>query len=195
VVEDLSPRRLLILEAATAVLAREGGRGLTHRAVDREAGLPEGSSSAYFRSRASLVSALGELVAARLAKDVADLGAALARRPDDHDGAVEATASLVTTWLARPQDLMARFELTLMAMRDPELAARLEAWRIDLVGIVERVLRERRTGSLAVDADVLVAAFEGLLLTALRRPPGDREEFARAGIEQLLEIQPHDAPD
>ena len=35
----LSPRMLLILEAATRVVASRGMRGLTHRAVDAEAGL------------------------------------------------------------------------------------------------------------------------------------------------------------
>ena len=39
--DELSPRRRAILEAATTVLARKGNRGLTHRAVDREAGLFE----------------------------------------------------------------------------------------------------------------------------------------------------------
>ena len=48
---SLSPRRRRILDAATVVVADHGLRGLTHRAVDREAGLPEGSCSAYFRTR------------------------------------------------------------------------------------------------------------------------------------------------
>ena len=48
----LSPRRRQLLEAALHVIADEGLRGLTHRAVDRRAGLPEGSCSAYLRTRA-----------------------------------------------------------------------------------------------------------------------------------------------
>ena len=39
--EQLSPRRRQILAAATTVLAQQGNRGLTHRAVDREAGLSD----------------------------------------------------------------------------------------------------------------------------------------------------------
>ena len=50
---ELTPRRREILDAAVEVLAEQGLKGLTHRAVDRRAGLSEGSSSAYFRSRVS----------------------------------------------------------------------------------------------------------------------------------------------
>ena len=79
--EELSPRRRQILAAATTVLAQQGNRGLTHRAVDREAGLSEGSSSAYFRTRDALLLALGDVVADRLAADVAALGTRLASDP------------------------------------------------------------------------------------------------------------------
>jgi AcrR family transcriptional regulator len=51
-------RRERVLDAAIAVLGADGPRGLTHRAVDAEAGLPTGSTSNYFRSRAALVEAL-----------------------------------------------------------------------------------------------------------------------------------------
>ena len=43
--DQLSPRRRLLVNAAIEVVAANGLRGLTHRAVDREAGLPEGSCS------------------------------------------------------------------------------------------------------------------------------------------------------
>jgi len=51
-------RRELVADAAVTVLARDGLRGLTHRAVDAEAGLPGGSTSNCFRSRSALVEAV-----------------------------------------------------------------------------------------------------------------------------------------
>lgn len=61
----------LVADAAVTVLARDGMRGLTHRAVDTEAGLPDGSTSNCFRSRTALlqavVSRLEELDLAALA--------------------------------------------------------------------------------------------------------------------------------
>ena len=57
-------RRALLGDAAIAILAREGGRGLTHRAVDREAHVPEGTTKNYHPNRQSLL----EAVAARMAE-------------------------------------------------------------------------------------------------------------------------------
>src|SRR5437763_15032437 len=51
-------RRTLLADAAIGVLADEGMRGLTHRAVDRAANLPPGTTSAYFRTRSALLTAL-----------------------------------------------------------------------------------------------------------------------------------------
>ncbi|MFJ2905940.1 TetR/AcrR family transcriptional regulator [Streptomyces sp. NPDC087212] len=51
-------RRTLLADAALGVLAEEGMRGLTHRAVDRRARLPPGTTSAYFRTRAALLTGL-----------------------------------------------------------------------------------------------------------------------------------------
>jgi AcrR family transcriptional regulator len=56
-------RRDLIADAAISTLARDGMRGLTHRAVDRTAGLPEGSASYYFRTRQALLQATVERLA------------------------------------------------------------------------------------------------------------------------------------
>lgn len=48
----------LVADAAVTVLARDGLRGLTHRAVDTEAALPVGSTSNCFRSRTALLTAV-----------------------------------------------------------------------------------------------------------------------------------------
>lgn len=51
-------RRTLLADVAIDVLAETGIRGLTHRAVDRAANLPPGTTSAYFRTRQALLTAL-----------------------------------------------------------------------------------------------------------------------------------------
>jgi DNA-binding transcriptional regulator YbjK len=51
-------RRTLLLDAALAVVADKGMKGLTHRAVDTAAGLSEGTTSNYYRNRAALVGAV-----------------------------------------------------------------------------------------------------------------------------------------
>src|SRR5262249_26557192 len=61
--EECMSRRAELADAAIATLARDGMRGLTHRAVDRAAGLPEGSASYYFRTRQALLKATVERLA------------------------------------------------------------------------------------------------------------------------------------
>ena len=59
-------------DAAIAVLADHGGRGLTHRAVDQAAGLPPGTTSNYARPREALLT----LALTRIAELDATEGAA-----------------------------------------------------------------------------------------------------------------------
>jgi len=56
-------RRPLLADAAITILARDGGRGLTHRAVDREADVPEGTTKNYFPSRETLLQAAAHRMA------------------------------------------------------------------------------------------------------------------------------------
>lgn len=182
--EALSPRRREILSAATTVLARTGNRGLTHRAVDRQAGLPEGSSSAYFRTRDALVGALGDFVADRLATDVAALGTRLSTCPGDHERAAAEVSGLFSRWLEEPDLLSARLELTVAATRDPQLAERFAQWREDLVGMVRAVLAD--AGNEPGSADALVAALDGVLLASLLQPAERRGAFVATSVELLL---------
>lgn len=183
--DALTPRRREILAAATTVLAQQGNRGLTHRAVDREAGLPEGSSSAYYRSRSALLGALGDFVADRLAGDVEALGARLATCPGDHERAVAEVSRLFSRWLDQPDLLAARLELTVAATRDKQLAERFAMWREDLVGMVDAVLTDAGKDG-GVSARTLVAALDGVLLASLLLPPRRRRTFVSESVEQLL---------
>lgn len=58
-------RRTELADAALAVVAAKGLKGLTHRAVDAHAGVAVGTTSNYFRNRAALVSAAVDRVEER----------------------------------------------------------------------------------------------------------------------------------
>jgi AcrR family transcriptional regulator len=74
-----SARTRQVGDAAIAVLAEHGARGLTHRAVDQAAGLPLGTTSNYARTRAALLT----LALTRIAElDAAD-GAGQAARASE----------------------------------------------------------------------------------------------------------------
>ncbi|MGW0557810.1 TetR/AcrR family transcriptional regulator [Streptomyces sp. NPDC002926] len=113
-------RAELIADAALGLLAERGMRGLTHRAVDEAAGLPQGSTSNHARTRQALLEAavrrLAEREAAVLTPDrlpVPDGGT---------DGLPDALALALHRYLTRHRELLvSRYELALEATRRPEL--------------------------------------------------------------------------
>jgi Tetracyclin repressor-like, C-terminal domain len=73
-----SARTRQVGDAAIAVLADQGARGLTHRAVDQAAGLPLGTTSNYARTREALLTLaltrIAELDAAESAAGLYETG-------------------------------------------------------------------------------------------------------------------------
>ncbi|ANP52620.1 DNA-binding transcriptional regulator YbjK [Streptomyces griseochromogenes] len=115
-------RRTLLADAAIGVLADTGMRGLTHRAVDRAADLPSGTTSAYYRTRQALLTAL---VRRLVALDQAELQEIGGMTPALRD-AGEVTAGLVAFTrrrLAEPgrRRSLARYACAIESVRHPEL--------------------------------------------------------------------------
>ena len=132
-------RRAEIADAAISTLARDGMRGLTHRAVDRAAGLPDGSVSYYFRTRRALLQAtLERLVELDITDMLASPGIpALPGR--GLDAFADTTAIAVESWLTAGRERqLARYELTLEATRRPELRHALVAAGAGIRAMVAR---------------------------------------------------------
>ena len=182
----LSPRRRQLVEAALHVVAEHGLRGLTHRAVDRRAGLPQGSCSAYLPTRRALQGALTEHVAGTLADDVALLTEDLRACPPGDDRGVELTARLFRRWLDERELLLARVELSLEASRDPELAVLLETWRARLVTAVAGLMAARGRRHSDARAEALVASFDGILFAALLKPERRQRAFLERSLDLLM---------
>ena len=66
-------RRQRIANAGIALIARGGTHRLTHRAGDAEAGLPNGSTSYYARSRRDLIRLVMEQLSAESQADLTDI--------------------------------------------------------------------------------------------------------------------------
>lgn len=103
------------------MLARDGARGLTYRAVEHEAGLPAGTTSNYFRSRDELLAQLGQRIFERLAPDDAFLADAATRAPTI-DLLREYVLDIVRRVTADPALSIALLELRLEATRRPALS-------------------------------------------------------------------------
>ncbi|MFD7922309.1 TetR/AcrR family transcriptional regulator [Streptomyces sp. NPDC059740] len=115
-------RRTSLADSALDVLADEGVRGLTHRAVDRRAAVPPGTTSAYFRTRAALLTGL---VTRLVRLDQAELQGTAEQLPplrtpgDLVDGLLLLTRQRLTGEGRRRS--LARHACAVESVRDPEL--------------------------------------------------------------------------
>ena len=157
-----SGRTRQVGDAAIAVLAEQGARGLTHRAVDHAAGLPPGTTSNYARTRAALLT----LALSRIAElDLAEGSAGVAG-----SGLADAVAQMVHRWITEPgqrQRFLARLELAFEATRRPELRAAYDemgrAFRVE----AGRLLAAAGSAHPERDAWTLIAWVEGTAFYAL----------------------------
>ncbi|MGX1808934.1 TetR/AcrR family transcriptional regulator [Nocardia sp. NPDC055321] len=70
-------RRVLIVDSAIDLIAAQGLRALTHRALDTALELPAGSTSYYFRTKRALIEAIVDRIALRSRTDFAAAGGML----------------------------------------------------------------------------------------------------------------------
>ena len=175
---ELSPRMRLILESATRVVAAGGMRGLTHRAVDTEAGLPQGSTSGYLRTRLALVTALTEFIAAGLIDSIEELGRQQ-QAGEDEVRLVERALDLFVSWLDEPDAWTAKAELAQEATRQSAIAEAMAPARDRIEGIVQQILTVAEVEDVETAAQAIIAAMEGVLGSALTRPPEERESYVR----------------
>jgi DNA-binding transcriptional regulator YbjK len=187
----VTDRRTEILDGALGVLAEQGMRGLTHRAVDAAAGLPQGSTSYYFRSRSALVAGC---VARLLDLDLRVELPAVAGAPPDVDAVAGALAAVgVAMAVGQRHRTLARYELTLAAVRDPELRAELVRGGDTIRRLGAATLGALGAEDPAAAADELAAVLDGLVFTALVRGPHEPAALAgwlRPALARVLRATP-----
>ena len=206
-----STRSRQIGDAAIAVLAEHGARGLTHRAVDQAAGLPPGTTSNYARTRAALLTLtltrIDELDTAEATggEGVVDttVGAGAAHGTDGFFGAgldgarvAEALADVLTMlldrWITDPgarRRVLARFELALEATRRPEMRAAYDEMGRAIRAQVVRLLAAAGSAHPERDAWTLIAWMEGTAFYALAGAGGavaPARNVLRAQLAALL---------
>ncbi|PJE97866.1 TetR family transcriptional regulator [Streptomyces carminius] len=118
-------RTELIADTAIGLLAERGLRGLTHRAVDEAAGLPQGSTSNHARTREALLELTVRRLAVREASVLEPRRTPVPGGSGDPAGALaEALARTLHRYLTHHRHLtVARYELALEATRRPALRA------------------------------------------------------------------------
>jgi DNA-binding transcriptional regulator YbjK len=163
-------RRDLLCDTAIQILAVEGGRGLTHRAIDREAGVPIGTTKNYFPTREAILTAsaarmtalhraavdrLRETTPADIsASDVAELYPALLRRAVADD----------------PTQMLAMVELYLEAVRRPGVRAALSGMVLANAEAAATLQQAAGLPASVRDTGLLDAYFLGVAISLLALP-------------------------
>ncbi|EHN12688.1 Transcriptional regulator TetR family [Patulibacter medicamentivorans] len=179
-------RRAVLADAALAVLARDGARGLTHRAVDAEAGAPSGTTSNYFRSRDALLEELGRRIYERLEPDEAALREAAAA-PPSHERLVVLVRELVERLQAQSDLYLALFELRLEATRRPAVREALTA--TIRRGLDSDVGFHQQAGLRGGREEIVLLhlAIDGLMLDRLTLPDALGIEDVGATVRRLVD--------
>jgi DNA-binding transcriptional regulator YbjK len=188
-----SDRRMLIADAALKLIGAQGARALTHRAVDRAAGLPPGSTSYYCPRRSELLA----LVIGRYTEleyvEAKDYAAALDRPMATNDLA-EVLAAQMWKWLGARHalPLASRFELFLAAGREPSLQSLVSNQRKKFLATIRGALARAGAAEPHSTAKAILALIEGLMLDTLRAgtPVLKREELRRILRALLSDVPP-----
>ncbi|GHF01959.1 TetR family transcriptional regulator [Amycolatopsis deserti] len=182
-------RRAALLDAAIEVLAREGVRGLTYRAVDAEAAVPAGTASNYFTNRDDLLYQTAQRVYERLQPDAATIERQQTA-PRDRETYTELMRELVSRISSFRSGYLALLELRLEATRRPRLRELLtERVRAD----VEANVNYHEQSGLPGDATavrLLILALNWLIVEQLTLPDvfgeADRDQLVAAAVERLV---------
>ncbi|MFI6733572.1 TetR/AcrR family transcriptional regulator [Nonomuraea sp. NPDC050451] len=182
-------RRAALVDAAIEVLAREGARGLTFRAVDKQAEVPPGTASNYFPSRDELFTQAGGRIYELLQPDAAMTAAHLSG-PRDRDRVVALMHEVVDRVASYRSGYLALLELRLEATRRPELRAVLtERIRADVDANVRNHLESGLPGD-ATSVLLLYLAMNWLVVERLTLPDvfGEEEihKLVTSAVERLV---------
>lgn len=175
--EGRRPGYWTLLRAVPVVVAKAGLRGLTHRALAKEAGVTRGLVSYYFGNRDALIEGAARVASQEAIKradlmpqsgDIGDFGAGLSRLVADE-----------------PDAQLFQYELACEGRRSEELSKLVQSMYDRYVAVISASLDQlgiRRDDAIS---RVVFAALDGI---ALQHLVYDDERMTDASIEALQEI-------
>lgn len=179
----------MIGDAAMAVLAADGSKGLTHRSVDRWLDWPEGTTSRYHRTRDSLMNA----VVRRLVEvEVAHIEQWESDQTHQPKTTINDVAAILNKsyqeWIQGNVRHIARYELSLEARRRPIVHDAIVAGRQSLNDGIGRLLTAAGCVNPDVHATSVVSLLDGmvhdqLLHPEIATPPSEVEDIFRRWLQ------------
>jgi DNA-binding transcriptional regulator YbjK len=165
-------RREALLEATLRIVADTGADAVTHRRVAEVAQLPLASTTYYFESKDQLLTAALEVAAERDMARLHELAEQRRKLPADAGHAVALvldTAGELSDdeQAAGRRSLLAGYTLLLEAARRPALRELTRRWTEAYMTTVGELLQRAGSTHPAQDAQLLLAAADGLLIAQL----------------------------
>lgn len=196
--EEQGDRRERLLREALLLVAAGGLQAVTHRSVERAAGVPHGSVTYHFGTRDDLVVAMVDRLVEDCERAVAEIARnvamALARSSSaapspDLDGVridIERAADGLVAWMDEDrQRHLARLELELAAARDPALRRRMTDAALVFWRLCQPIVLALGSDDPELDGRAMAAMVDGLLLDRLAHEPSD-PRVVRAAVTRLL---------
>ena len=158
--KSVTDRRTRIIAAAVELAGTEGVRALTHGRVDEQAGVPKGSTSNYFRTRAALVSGTCDWI---IEQELAELDPSF--RPRSFQELVGGLSHGIEalTGPARTRTA-ARLALCFEASHDEQLRVSITRGRMVMEGILTAALARLGARDPDTAAAAVSACSEGIIL-------------------------------
>jgi DNA-binding transcriptional regulator YbjK len=186
-------RRDEVLDAALRVMARDGIRAVTHRAIAAELGHSLRATTYYFASIDELIEAVFLRYVQRSLVRFAEIEDALPTTGlTVQDGARALAAVVVSDLLDDRDGLVAEYHVVLEAARRPSLSAAYASWQAALERALIKYATSLGSEAPAHHAKLVLATLRGLELAALAQPhePVVFEEIERVFATLLDAIGP-----
>lgn len=161
----------MLADAAIAILAGQGSHHLTHRTVDRRAGVPAGTTANYFPQRDDLLDAAARRI---VELSVTDMTTATAPTQTDPPSRPDLAGLLGDSLFAAATVLRERYlaiyELLLEATRRPRLAETLATLSESTVQSTLALHRELGLGTTRAQVEAMVTLYGGALYALVTGP-------------------------
>lgn len=178
-------------DAAIALLAEDGPRGLSHLKVDRRAEVPDGTTSFYYRTRTALLHGIADQLSRYDAEAFAE---AFDDAPNSSGDVIAGVlAGQILSIREEPQQsrTRARLELTMLARRDADLASEFVQMDARFRALAERLVIATQEGTgLPLDrglceeqSSVLLAFLMGLVFAFANDSP---QELSRDDLQRQI---------
>lgn len=198
-------RRRQILEATLRIAAKDGIRGVKHRPVAREAGVPLASTTYYFKDIEELICDAFTLFAEKAQADLERFydtleavldtlpPAALVPGGAGRTALAERLAAIAVAYLsdqftARREEILAEQVFLLEALREPRLAEVAQTYRRAWAAGLARVLTRLQTPNPDRDAAMMVSVVLGLGYDGMLFGKHHRREHLETTVNRLVRL-------